>query len=160
MKKKVMFIASTGGHLNELLQLEPMFKKYDYSLVTENTKNNKGLAKKYKGRVHYIIPGTYAGKKGKIIYPFKFILNSIISMWLMITIRPDVVITTGAHNAGPMCLFAHWFHKKVIFIETFANSDSPTKCGKIVYKFADHFIVQWESMKEFYPEAIYGGWIY
>ena len=30
MKKKVLFISSTGGHLNELLQLESLFKKYDY----------------------------------------------------------------------------------------------------------------------------------
>ena len=38
--KKVLFIASTGGHLNELLQLSPCFKNYDYLLVTEKTKSN------------------------------------------------------------------------------------------------------------------------
>ena len=27
--KKVMFISSTGGHLSELLQLKPLFTKYD-----------------------------------------------------------------------------------------------------------------------------------
>ena len=32
--KKVMFIASTGGHLSELLQLSPIFKNYDYTLIT------------------------------------------------------------------------------------------------------------------------------
>lgn len=160
MKKKVMFIASTGGHLSELLQLEPMFKKYNYSLITENTKSNQGLKNKHKGRVHFLIPGTYAGKKGKILYPFILLGNCFVSLWYMLTIRPDVVVTTGAHNVGPMCCLAKIFRKKVIFIETFANSDSPTKTGKQVYKFADHFIVQWEEMKEFYPDAIYGGWIY
>ena len=35
-----MFIASTGGHLNELLQLAPCFKNYNYSIVTEKTKSN------------------------------------------------------------------------------------------------------------------------
>ena len=38
-KKKVMFISSTGGHLDELLQLSSMFKKYDYHIVTEKTKS-------------------------------------------------------------------------------------------------------------------------
>ena len=33
-KKKVMFISSTGGHLNELLMLKKMFNKYDYLIVT------------------------------------------------------------------------------------------------------------------------------
>lgn len=29
-KKKVLFISSTGGHLEELTQLKSMFDKYDY----------------------------------------------------------------------------------------------------------------------------------
>ena len=28
-KKRVLFISSTGGHLDELMQLKPMFDKYD-----------------------------------------------------------------------------------------------------------------------------------
>ena len=159
-QKKVMFIASTGGHLNELLQLAPMFSEFDYTLVTEKTKSNMGLRDKHKGRVHYIISGTYTTLKAKLIYPFKLLGNCFISLFLMLKIRPDVVVTTGSHNVGPMCCLAKIFGKKVIFIETFANSNSPTKCGRLVYKFADHFIVQWESMLEYYPNAIYGGWIY
>ena len=158
--KKVMFIASTGGHLSELMQLAPCFKNYDYSIVTEKTKSNIGLKKKHPNRVHYIIPGTYTTFVAKLIYPFKLFINCWISLYLMIKLRPDVVVTTGCHNVGPMCCLAKIFRKKVIFIETFANSSSPTKAGKIIYKFADHFIVQWESMLEFYPDAIYGGWIF
>lgn len=155
-----MFIASTGGHLSELLQLEPCFNDYDYTIVTEKTKSNMGLMKKHPGRVHYIISGTYTTLKAKVVYPFKLFANCWISLYLMVKLRPDVVITTGSHNVGPMCCLAKLFGKKVIFIETFANSTSPTKAGKIIYKFVDVFIVQWESMLEFYPNAIYGGWIY
>ena len=43
-----MFISSTGGHLEELLQLDKMFKKYDYHLITEKTKSNEYLSLKYK----------------------------------------------------------------------------------------------------------------
>ena len=38
--KKVLFISSTGGHLNELLQLEKMFTNYDFNIITEKTKSN------------------------------------------------------------------------------------------------------------------------
>ena len=158
--KRVLFIASTGGHLNELLQLSPCFKNYDYLLITEKTKSNMGLLKKYPNRVKFIIPGTYTTLKAKIVYPFKLLANCFKSLWYFIKFRPDVVVSTGSHNAGPMCLIAHLFGKKVIFIETFANSNSPTRCGKLVYKFADIFIVQWENMLKFYPNAIYGGWIF
>lgn len=158
--KKVMFIASTGGHLHELMQLSPCFSKYDFSIVTEKTKSNVSLLNKYPKKVYFIIPGTYTTFQAKIIYPFKLLINSFISLFLFIKIRPDFVVTTGAHNAGPMCCIAKLFRKKVIFIETFANRFSPSKSGKIIYKFADYFIVQWEEMLEFYPNAIYGGWIY
>ena len=46
MKKKVLFISSTGGHLNELLQLAPLFDKYDYNIITEKDKANEGLKRK------------------------------------------------------------------------------------------------------------------
>ena len=159
-QKKVIFISSTGGHLTELLQLSPLFKKYDYTLITEKTKSNLGLNDKFPGRVHYIIPGTYTTLGAKIVYPFKLFFNCWISLFWMLKIKPDVVVSTGSHNAGPMCALAHLFKKKVIFIETFANSQKPTRAGRLIYKFADVFIVQWESMLEYYPNAIYGGWIF
>ena len=69
-------------------------------------------------------------------------------------------ITTGAHNSVPMCIIAHKAGCKVIFIETFAALEKPTKAGSMIYKIADHFIVQWENMLKFYPKAEFGGWIF
>ena len=43
MKKKVLFISSTGGHLSELMQLAPLFEKYDYHIITEKDKVNENL---------------------------------------------------------------------------------------------------------------------
>ena len=43
MKKKVLFISSTGGHFNELLQLSPLFEKYDYHIITEKDETTKGF---------------------------------------------------------------------------------------------------------------------
>lgn len=158
--KKVIFIASTGGHLNELLQLSSCFKKYDYYLITEKTPSNLSLKSKFDKRVYYLLTGTYTTLKAKILYPFKFFINCLKSLYYFFKIKPDVVVTTGTHNTVPMCYIAHFFRKKVIFIETFANSEFPTKSGKMVYPIADVFIVQWKSMLKFYPKAIYGGWIF
>ena len=160
MMKKVMFISSTGGHLDELMQLEPMFSKYDYYIVTEKTKSNLSLKKKYKNKVKYLIYGSYTTKLHKLTYPFKLLFNTIKSFSIYLKIRPKYIVSTGAHTAGPMCLIGHIFGSKIIFIETFANSSSRSKTGSIVYKFADLFIVQWESMLELYPNATYGGWIF
>lgn len=156
MKKRVLFISSTGGHLSELLQLEPLFKKYDSYIITEKTKSNMGLYKKYKN-VKYLVYGT---RHNMFTYIFKFLWNSLKSLYYYLSICPDVIITTGTHTAVPMCYIGRLFGSKVIFIETFANSKTKTLAGKLVYPIANTFIVQWESMLKLYPKAIYGGWIY
>ena len=155
--KKVVFISSTGGHLNELLQLKPLFHNYDYIIITEKTKSNENLKYTYKNKVKYLKYGT---KHNMLKYWYIFPFNCLKSFFLFIKIRPDVVISTGSHTAVPMCYIAHFFKKKVIYIETFANIYTKTVAGKLVYPIADHFIVQWESMLELYPDAIYGGWIF
>ena len=154
--KKVIFISSTGGHLNELLQLKPLMEEYDSYLITEKTKSNISLKNKF-DNVYYLAYGT---KKNLFKYFFRFGFNICRSLFLFLKIKPDVVITTGTHTAVPMCYIAKLFRKKVIYIETFANSKTKTLAGRIVYPIADTFIVQWESMLELYPKAILGGWIY
>ena len=156
-KSKVLFISSTGGHLNELLQLKDMFQKYDYWLVTEKTKSNLYLKDQYKDRVHFLIYGT---KHHFLIYPFKLLLNCFISLFYYIRFKPDYIITTGVHTAGPMCCIGKIFGSKVIYIETFANMVTKTATGKLLYPISDKFIVQWESMKKLYPKADFGGWIF
>ena len=159
-KKKVLFISSTGGHLEELTQLKSMFDKYDYYIETEKTKSNLSLKNKYPNRVSYLIYGSYTTLGKKFIYPFKLLLNCFKSLFIYIKVRPKYIVSTGAHTAGPMCLIGKIFGSKIIFIETFANSKTKSKTGSIVYKFADLFIVQWKEMLELYPGAIYGGWIF
>lgn len=156
-KKKVLFISSTGGHLDELMQLSPMFEKYDYYIATEKTKSNLNLKKKYPKKISYLI---YGAKESKFIYPFKLLMNCFKSLFIYIKVRPKFIISTGAHTAGPMCCIGKIFGSKIIYIETFANSKTKSATGSIVYKFADLFIVQWEDMLKLYPNAVYGGWIY
>lgn len=152
-----MFISSTGGHLNELLQMKPLFPKYDYHIVTEKTKSNASLRQEYGKRISYLAYGT---KHNMWKYWFIFPFNCIRSFYLFLKYRPDVVVSTGSHTAVPMCYIAHFFKKKVIYIETFANIYTKTVAGRMVYPIADYFVVQWESMLELYPNAIYGGWIF
>jgi len=155
--KKVLFISSTGGHLDEMLQLKSLFKKYEYYIITEKTKSNLSLKKKYPNKVSYLVYGT---KDHLFTYVFKLLFNCFKSLFLYIKIRPKYIVTTGAHTAGPMCCIGKLFGSKIIFIESFANISTKTITGKLVYKFADLFIVQWESMLKLYPNATYGGWIF
>lgn len=156
MKKKVMFISSCGGHLTQLMQFQELFNKYDYHIVTEKLSYTKDLSKKYP--VSYLM---YGARNYLLKYIFKFLYNCMKSLAIFLKIKPDVIITTGAHTAVPMCYIAKLFGKKVIFMESFAKTKTPTLSGRIVYPIADVFIIQWEALKKFYPKGIYlGGGIY
>lgn len=155
--KKVLFISSTGGHLVEMMQLKEMFNNFDYHIVTEKTKSNLKLKELYKEKIDFLVYGT---KDYLITYPFKLLYNCFKSLFIYLKIRPDYIITTGAHTAGPMCCIGKILGSRIIYIETFANMTSKTITGRCVYPFADKFIVQWESMKELYPEAEFWGWIF
>lgn len=156
-KKKVLFISSTGGHLDELMQLKQMFSKYNYHIITEKTKSNLSLKDTYPKKVNYLVYGT---KDHILTYPFKLLYNCLKSLFLYVKIRPKYIITTGTHTAVPICYIGKLFGSKIIFIETFANSKTKTLSGKMIYPIANLFIVQWESMLKLYPKAVYGGWIY
>ena len=157
MKKKVLFISSTGGHLNELLQLAPLFDKYEYNIITEKDKSNEGLKDKYENKVYFLPYGT----RSKIFtYIFKYFYLCIKTIYYYFKLRPKVIITTGTHTAGPMCYLGKLFESKIIYIETFANKNKKTATGKLIYPIADLFIVQWEEMLKIYPKAVYGGSIY
>lgn len=156
MMKKVMFISSTGGHFNELMKLEPLFKNYKVTVVTESSSNKKKLKNEYrKYNIHFLLKKS----KYKIVSLFNLFINCFISLFYFLKYRPKYIVTTGAHTAGPMCCIGKIFRSKIIFIETMANINTPTKTGRIIYKFADLFIVQWEEMLKVYPNAVYGGWI-
>lgn len=155
--KKVLFISSTGGHLSELLQLAPLFKKYDYHIITEKDESNESLKNKYGEKISFLPYGT----RSKIFqYIFKYTAVCFKSLYYYFKIKPKVIITTGTHTAGPMCILGKIFGSKIIYIETFANRNKKTATGRLIYPIADLFIVQWEEMLKLYPKAVYGGSIY
>ena len=152
--KKICLISSSGGHFEQLLMLRKLEKNHKVFIVTEKTKYNK----KDKKINHYVMQVN----RKEPLFIIKMILIMFKSLYIFIKERPDVIISTGVLAAIPMIFIGHIFKKKVIYIESFAKINSPTMTGKLVYKknLADQFYVQWESMLEFYPNAIYKGGIY
>lgn len=152
-KKKLCLAASSGGHFEQLLMLKPLMEKYNSFLMTEMTAYKVEVKDE---KVYYL----HQVNRKEIKFPFEMMVNSFHSLYIFIKERPDVVITTGVLAMIPMCLLAKIFRKKLIYIESFAKVTTPTATGKLMYKFADQFYVQWPQMKEIYPNAIYLGGIY
>lgn len=153
-KKKICLISSSGGHFEQLLMLRRLSKNNDIFIVTEKTKYNKN-DKKIKYYVNQV-------NRKEIFWVIKMILVFLKSLYIFFKEKPDVIISTGVLSTIPMLFIGHIFNKKIIYIESFAKISSPTITGNLVYKcnLADKFYVQWKSMLEFYPNAIYKGGIY
>ena len=151
---KVAFIASSGGHLEQILKLKPLMEKYDSLLITEKTPYAVSSPSKRRYELAQI-------NRHETLWIFKLLVNAWASLRIFLKEKPDVVISTGALATVPFCLIAKLlFRRKLIFIESFAKVSSPTLTGKLLYRFADRFYVQWEPMLRVYPKALYLGGIY
>jgi len=148
-RKKICLISSSGGHYEQLKMLSVLEDEYDIFWVTEKSD--------YKSSSDYYLLQT--GMKDKL-FPLKMAVNLLKTLKIWFKEKPDYVITTGAMVVLPMAFLAKLFKKKLIYIETFARVYNGTRTGKLMYKYADLFIVQWEELKRVYPNAKYGGGLY
>ena len=139
-RPKICFAASSGGHLEELLVLRPLMERYDSFVVTEKT--------------------AYTAALGGVRCRYLLQVNAARALLICLTERPDAVVCTGALATVPLCLLARGLGAKLVFIESYAKVESPTRTGKLLYRFAHRFYVQWPELREHYPNALYVGGIY
>lgn len=150
--KKVIFVSSSGGHFSEILRLEKLFNEYDYILVTEKTDITYDYKDKY--NMQFL---KYGPNKNNLKYIWAIIYNVFKCISIIVSYKPETIITTGAQVGGIMCFIGKLFGKKIIYIESLAKIDSLSVTGRNVYKFADKFYVQWETLANKYEKAEYIG---
>ena len=135
-KIKICFAASSGGHFEQLLMLKPLMEKYESFVITEETTYKVQINNE---KTYYL---KQVNRKEKSFLP-RMVVNSLESFRIFLKEQPDAVICTGVLAVLPVCLIAKIAGKKLIYIESFAKVTSPTLSGKLLYRFADQFYVQW-----------------
>ena len=150
---KICFIASSGGHWEELMSLKEIAKKNDAFYVTEiggqvyeDNREDLYLVKQINRREKYFI--------------FNFIKLIFKCFSIIRKENPELVITTGALIAVPFSIIAKMYGAKIIYIESFARINNASLTGKIMYKYADMFLVQWKEMLKIFPKAKYVGGVF
>lgn len=148
---KVCIAFSSGGHYVEAMQLKEALGDFDICYVAPYAVTTKDLE-----NVHFLVDTT----GHRILGPM--ILNSVISLFILLKEHVDVIITTGAEIFVPLCYLSKLlFGAKIIFIETFARITSPSFTGRVVYPIADVFLVQWKSLLKYYgKKAKYIGTVF
>lgn len=149
---KLVFAASSGGHYEQLMMLKPLMERHDSCVVTEKTSYNA----KSDIRTYYMVQVN----RKEILFIPKMIINSFRAVRIIFKEKPEAIICTGVLAMIPLCLIGKMKGCKLIYLESFAKVTSATLSGKLLYKYADRFYVQWESMLDIFPNAVYKGGIY
>lgn len=145
--KKICCICSHGGHFHELQEAVNGVEGNLY-WVTYKTKHT---ASELADKKHYFVIDPHTNKA-------MFFVNAVQSIWHLLRERPDAVMSTGAGIAIPTMIMAKYLLRaKIIYIESAACVVKPSKTGSFIYKYSDLFLIQWEGLKEFYPNAVYTG---
>lgn len=82
------------------------------------------------------------------------IKNTFLAIKILLSERPDIIISSGAGSAVPFFYIGKLLGAKLVYIEVYDRISSPTMTGRLVYKISDLFVVQWEEQKKYYPKAI------
>lgn len=150
---KICFVSSSGGHWEELMCLSPIADHNNAFFVTEQG----GQAEDSKYRNIYTLPQINRHEKRFLRHFLRLFLSA---REILNKEQPDVVISTGALVSFPFCILAKVRGCKLIYIESFARVHDASLTGKLAYRIANLFLVQWKSLLKVYPKAIYVGGIF
>ena len=142
---RALLVASSGGHLAQLMSLRPWWAARDRAWVTFATEDARSrLAGE---RVFW----AYRPTTRNVV---NLVRNLGLSLRVLRQARPDVVVSTGAGVAFPFFLSAWVFGVPTVYVEVYGRPDSPTLTGRLCRPFATVFCAQWEEQLRFYPEAV------
>jgi hypothetical protein len=136
-RKKVIAIASSGGHWIQLRRLRGAFEGSDVVFVC----TSKDYAHDVPGERFYAVTDLTRRDLGKA-----FLTVPQLAM-IMLRERPDVVITTGAMPGLLGIVVARFTTRaKTLWIDSIANCETLSTSGRQARRFAHHWLTQWEDL--------------
>lgn len=135
--ERVLIVASPGGHLLQMLALEPAWSDLDRSWVTLRSAD-----------VEYLLEGEDVdyghGPTPRNIGNF---LRNLRLAWRVLRERdPGVVVSTGAGLALPFFVLGRLQRRRLVYVESITRVEKLALTGRLVYPLVDAFFVQWESL--------------
>jgi beta-1,4-N-acetylglucosaminyltransferase len=134
--KRILLVASPGGHMLQMLALEAAWHDLNHRWVTLPAADT-----------------DYLLADEEVIHAYgptpRNVLNLIRNLWLAWqTVRayePDVILSTGAAIAVPFFIIGRLHRVRLIYVESFTRVQRLALSGRLVYPLSDAFFVQWSS---------------
>lgn len=132
---KLLAVASGGGHWVQLRRLQPAFEGAEVTWVTTQPDYQKE------------VKGAFYAVKDANLWDKPALLKMFVQVaWLMMKLRPDVVITTGAAPGFAAIVFGRLMGAKTIWLDSIANSETLSTSGKKAKRWAHVWLTQWEHL--------------
>ncbi|MFA7440515.1 MAG: glycosyltransferase [Sphingomonadaceae bacterium] len=150
---KILLAASGGGHVRQILDLEPFWSQHESVFATEDTALGRSIASKRPVRffAHFAFGQRRTASWGRLL---RSGLANLRDSWRIVReVKPDLVISTGAGSALFTVIFGRLRGAEVVVIESFARFEAPSLFGKLAHRFATHKIVQSSALDGVWPGA-------
>ena len=135
--RKVMAVASGGGHWVELRRIMPAFAGTDVFYVSTEAAADADLA-----------PARYYAVTNVTRKSYFAFAHTIREIWRIVRAeRPEVVVTTGAAPGFVAVVLAKLLcRSRTVWIDTVAHTEGMTLSGRLARPFADAWLVQWPHL--------------
>lgn len=130
-RKRVLAVASGGGHWVQLLRLRPAFQHHDVTFVTTNPDFSVDV-----GQPVLVVSDANMTRKLAVLQLFGQMV------WHMLRIRPDVIITTGAAPGFAALVCGRLIGARTIWIDSIANAEQLSSSGVAARRWADLWLTQ------------------
>lgn len=137
---KLLAVASGGGHWIQLRRMRNAFSNIQVIWVS----TQKDYAEDINEELYVV---QDANLWSKIALAKMFIQIG----WLLVKIRPDVVVTTGAAPGFAAIVFGRLLGARTVWIDSIANSEALSTSGAKVGRWAHVWLTQWEHLAK--PEG-------
>lgn len=136
--KRVLAVASGGGHWVQLMRLRPALTGCRRAFVSVDEGSRAAVAPDK----FYRVPDANRGTK------FKLIFLMLKLAYIVLVFRPDVVISTGAAHGYLAIRLGKLIGAKGLFIDSIANAEQLSLSGKLAVDHADIVLTQWPELSD------------
>ena len=134
--RKVMAVASGGGHWVQLQRLRPVLALNDVVFVTTDPGYAEEVAPH---RARFVNDASRDSKLGLVALAIRM-------AWILLQERPDVVISTGAAPGYFALRLGRLFGARTIWLDSIANVDEMSMAGRLARPYADLWLTQWPHL--------------
>lgn len=150
---RVCLAGSGGGHVRQLLDMEPAWSQHDSFFLSEDTALSRSIGEKHRT---LFVPHFALGQ-ARLGAPIKMaaaaVRNFFASGRIILRERPQVLISTGAGAVFFAVVWARLIGAKIVVIESFARFDKPSVFGRLSAPLAHRKVAQSKALAAYWPDA-------